>query len=86
MPTEEEVTSFLEKYCEVARSMVETRLVATRSAAASSLGTDEYDLDRCFAGNCVEKRIKKLQDTVRLAHQQIQGIQLIGYYATERGR
>ena len=66
--------------------MVETRLVATRSAAASSLGIDKYDLDKKFANTCIEERIQKLQDTVRLAHQQIQGIQLIGYYATERGR
>jgi hypothetical protein len=75
VPTEEEVTSFLEKCCKVARSMVETRLVATRSAAASSLGIDEYDLDKKFARNCVEERIKTLQDKVRLAHQQMQGIQ-----------
>ena len=75
VPTEEEVTSFLDKCCEVARSMVETRLAATRSAAALSLGIDEYDLDKKFARNCVEERITTLQDTVRLAHQQMQGIQ-----------
>ena len=55
--------------------MVEMRLVATRSAAALSLGIDEYDLDKKFARNCVEERITTLQDTVRLAHQQMQGIQ-----------
>ena len=75
VPTEEEVTSFLEKCCEVARSMVETRLAATRSAAALSLGIDEYDLDKKFARNCVEERITTLQDKVRLANQQMQGIQ-----------
>ncbi len=46
MPTEQEVTSFLDECCEVARSTVETRLAATRSAAASSLGIDEYGLDK----------------------------------------
>jgi len=75
VPTEQEVTSFLDECCEVARSAVETRLAATRSAAASSLGIDEYDLDKKFASNCVEVRIKTLQDNVRLAHQQMQGIQ-----------
>ena len=55
--------------------MVETRLAATRSAAALSLGIDEYDLDKKFARNCVEERITTLQDKVRLAHQQMQGIQ-----------
>ena len=54
---------------------METRLAATRSAAASSLGIDECDLDKKFASNCVEERIKTLQDKVRLAHQQMQGIQ-----------
>ena len=54
---------------------METRLAATRSAAASSLGIDEYDLDKKFASNCVEERIKTLQDKVRIAHQQMQGIQ-----------
>ena len=63
------------KCCEVARSMVETRLAATRSAAALSLGIDEYDLDKKFARNCVEERITTLQDKVRLANQQMQGIQ-----------
>jgi hypothetical protein len=38
---------------------VETRLAATRSAAASSLGIDEYDLDKKFASNCVEERISQ---------------------------
>jgi len=47
--------------------MVETRLAATRSAAALSLGIDEYDLDKKFASNCVSERIKTLQDKVRLA-------------------
>jgi hypothetical protein len=75
VPTEEEVTSFLDECCEVARNEVEMRLVATRSAAALSLGIDEYDLDKKFARNCVEERITTLQDTVRLAHQQMQGIQ-----------
>jgi hypothetical protein len=75
VPTEQEVTSFLDECCEVARSAVETRLAATRSEAASSLGIDEYDLDKKFASNCVEERIKTLQDKVRLAHQQMQGIQ-----------
>lgn len=75
VPTEQEVTSFLDECCEVARSAVETRLAATRSAAASSLGIDEYDLDKKFASNCVEERIKTLQDKVRLAHQQMRGIQ-----------
>ena len=75
MPTEQEVTLFLDECCEVARSAVETRLAAKRSAAASSLGIDEYDLDKKFASNCVEERIKTLQDKVRLAHQQMQGIQ-----------
>jgi hypothetical protein len=51
------------------------RLVATRSAAALSLGIDEYDLDKKFARNCVEERITTLQDKVRLANQQMQGIQ-----------
>jgi hypothetical protein len=55
--------------------MVETRLAATRSAAALSLGIDEYDLDKKFARNCVEERITTLQDKVRLANQQMQGIQ-----------
>jgi hypothetical protein len=55
--------------------MVETRLAATRSAAALSLGIDEYDLDKKFASNCVSERIKTLQDKVRIAHQQMQGIQ-----------
>jgi hypothetical protein len=55
--------------------MVEMRLVATRSAAALSLGIDEYDLDKKFARNCVEERITTLQDKVRLANQQMQGIQ-----------
>ena len=69
MPTEQEVTSFLDECCEVARSAVETRLAATRSAAASSLGIDEYDLDKKFASNCVEVRIKTLQQNARLANQ-----------------
>ena len=55
--------------------MVETRLAATRSAAALSLGIDEYDLDKKFARNCVEERITTLQDKVRLANQQMQRIQ-----------
>ena len=55
--------------------MVETRLAATRSAAALSLGIDEYDLDKKFARNCVEQRITTLQDKVRLANQQMQRIQ-----------
>ena len=54
--------------------MVERRLAATRSAAALSLGIDEYDLDKKFARNCVEERITTLQDKVRLAHQQMQGM------------
>ena len=59
MPTEQEVTSFLDECCEVARSAVETRLAATRSAAASSLGMDEYGLDKKFASNCINERIKR---------------------------
>jgi len=74
VPTEQEVTLFLDECCEVGRSAVETRLAATRSAAASSLGINESDLDKKFASNCVEERIKTLQDKAQLAHQQMQGI------------
>jgi hypothetical protein len=75
VPTEQEVTSFLDECCEVARSTVETRLAPTRSAAASSLGIDEYGLDKKFASNCIETHIKTLQEKARLANQQMQGIQ-----------
>jgi hypothetical protein len=75
VPTEQEVTSFLDECCEVARSAVETRLAATRSAAASSLGINEYDLDKKFASNCVEERIKTLQQKARLVNQQHQASQ-----------
>ena len=75
MPTEQEVTSFLDECCEVARSAVETRLAATRSAAASSLGMDEYGLDKKFASNCIETRINTMQEKARLVNQQHQASQ-----------
>ena len=75
MPTEQEVTSFLDECCEVARSAVETRLAATRSAAASSLGIDEYGLDKKFASNCIDTRIKTLQESAQLVNQQHQASQ-----------
>ncbi len=67
MPTEQEVTSFLDECCEVARNAVDTRLAATRSA---SLGIDEYGLDKKFASNCIDTRFKTLQQNARLANQQ----------------
>ena len=85
MPTEQEVTSFLDECCEVARSAVETRLAATRSAAASSLGMDEYGLDKKFASNCINARIKTLQDQARQANQQMQGIQQEAESAVQSG-
>jgi hypothetical protein len=85
VPTEQEVTSFLDECCEVARSAVETRLAATRSAAASSLGIDEYGLDKKFASSCIEARIKTLQEKVRLANQQMQGIQQEAESAVQSG-
>jgi hypothetical protein len=69
VPTEQEVTSFLDKCCEVARSAVETRLAATCSAVALSLGIDEYGLDKKFASHCIDTRIKTLQQNARLANQ-----------------
>jgi hypothetical protein len=48
---------------------VETRLAATRSAAASSLGIDKYGLDKKFASNCIDARIKTLLEKARLANQ-----------------
>ncbi len=86
MPTEQEVTSFLDEYCEVARSTVETRLAARRSAAASSLVINEYDLDKKFAINCVEERIKTMQDKALLSHQQMQGIQQGAEFAVQSAR
>ena len=85
MSTEREVTSFLDECCEVARSAVETRLAATRSAAASSLGMDEYGLDKKFASNCINARIKTLQDQARQANQQMQGIQQEAESAVQSG-
>jgi hypothetical protein len=40
---------------------VEMHLALTRSAAASSLGIDEYGLDKKFASNCIKARIKTLE-------------------------
>jgi len=85
VPTEQEVTSFLDECCDVARSAVETRLAATRSAAASSLGMDEYGLDKKFASNCINARIKTLQDQARQANQQMQGIQQEAESAVQSG-
>ncbi len=48
---------------------METRLAASRSAAASSLGIDEYGLDKKFASNCIDTHIKTLQQNARLANQ-----------------
>jgi hypothetical protein len=67
VPTEQEVTSFLDECCELARSAVETHLAASRSAFASSLSIDEYGLDKKFANNCIDARIKTLQETARKA-------------------
>ena len=64
---------------------METRLAATRSAAASSLGIDEYDLDKKFASNCINARIKTLQDQARQANQQMQGIQQEAESAVQSG-
>ena len=78
MPTEQEVESFLDEYCEVCvcvRNTVETLLAVPRSAAASSLGIDEYGLDKKFASNCMEARIKTLQEKARLVNQQHQASQ-----------
>jgi hypothetical protein len=75
VPTEQEVASFLDECCEVARSAVETRLVATRSAFASLLSIHEHCLDKKFASNCNDTRIKTLQEQARLVNQQQQASQ-----------
>lgn len=49
---------------------MEVYLAAHRAAAATSLCIDDYVLDKKFADNCTDERIKELQDSVRLINVQ----------------
>jgi hypothetical protein len=46
---------------------------------------DEYGLDKKFASNCINARIKTLQDQARQANQQMQGIQQEAESAVQSG-
>jgi hypothetical protein len=46
---------------------------------------DEYGLDKKFASNCIDARIKTLQQNARLANQQMQGIQQEAESAVQSG-
>jgi len=69
VPDDRQVDAFLGDCCEAARRAVEQRLAAERNAAASSLGLDQYKLDKTFAANCTNERIKKLQQSARVVNQ-----------------
>ena len=57
------------------RGDVEIRNSLRDQAGSRRLGIDEYGLDEKFASNCIEARIKTLQEKARLVNQQHQASQ-----------
>eukprot|EP00802_Teleaulax_amphioxeia_P015033 Tamp_15114.p1 GENE.Tamp_15114~~Tamp_15114.p1 ORF type:complete len:168 (-),score=33.85 Tamp_15114:562-1065(-) len=61
VPADQQVAVFLCRCRDGVRSAVEQRLASLRGAAASSLGLDEYQLNKKFAVNCTDARVQQLR-------------------------
>ena len=61
VPADQQVAVFLCRCRDGVRSAVEQQLASLRGAAASSLGLDEYQLNKKFAVNCTDARVQQLR-------------------------
>ena len=61
VPADQQVAVFQRRCRDGVCSAVEQRLASLRGAAASSLGLDEYQLNKKFAVNCTDARVQQLR-------------------------
>ena len=75
IPDDAHVRDFLDRCQEAGRQVLEEKIVALRTAGAGSLDLDTAQVDAVFASNCIDARIKTLQQKARLVNQQHQASQ-----------
>jgi hypothetical protein len=75
IPDDVQVQDFLDRCQEAGRQVLEKKIAALRTAGAGSLDLDTAQVDAVFASNCIDARIKTLQEKARLVNQQHQASQ-----------
>ena len=75
IPDDVQVQDFLDRCQEAGRQVLEKKIAALRTAGAGSLDLDTDQVDAVFASNCIDTRIKTMQEKARLVNQQHQASQ-----------